>query len=325
MVLAGCLFGCTDPAEESGYHIELTINGEAPEEVYLAYRMNENTYVADTARVLQGNVVFSDTEPLAPGLYMVLLPPENNWFEFVVDEQNQHFEIITHTKHLSDRLRFEHSPANSAFVDYLRTIQNKRMEMEGLIALEKSATPDEVERLNQRQDQINEEVARLQQQLISDYEDHFLGPFIASTLQPEVPDPDSGMSVSEARDYQYRYYKAHYFDDYDLSEPGLIRTAGYHQKIDAYLSRLVSQDKDSVLKEVDMLIQASSNHPRTKQAMSAYLLNKYAKEDSYTGKSAYAHIALTYYADTTFTDWIDEGQREKILENARRVDSTLNN
>ncbi|MFP8489651.1 DUF5106 domain-containing protein [Gracilimonas sp. Q87] len=315
--------GCTNSAEKQGYHINLVLNGEAPQEVYLGYQLSDKTYIADTARNQQGEFEFSGNETLDPGLYMMIIPPENSFVNLIVDENDQHFELTAHTNHLLDSLSFEGTPANTAFRDYNQMIENKNMEMSGLMALEEEAENVEAERLRNRQDQIKDEVFQTKQQLIQEYPDHFLSSFMASTLQPVIPEPEPGMSEAEAREFQFRYYKEHYFDHFDLSEPGLIRTAGYHQTIDGYLDRLVTPQKDSLLKEVNMLINAAAANPKTKQAMTVHLLNKYASDDSYEAESVYTHIALTYYADTAFTDWVDEEQRVRILENARRLDSAL--
>ena len=76
------------------HRIEVTVNNFKGNKIYLANYYGTGTYLQDTATVQGGKFVFEASQPLEKGIYLVAIPPENNYFEIIVDA-DQVFEVET--------------------------------------------------------------------------------------------------------------------------------------------------------------------------------------------------------------------------------------
>ena len=73
--------------------------------------------------------------------------------------------------------------------------------------------------------------------------------------KPEVPDPpkdDNGNVVN--KEWQFYYYKNHFFDHFDIADSGLLRSPIYQSKIDEYMDKLTLQEPDSIQAAADFLL-----------------------------------------------------------------------
>ena len=80
------------------YNIQVKIDNYENDTLILGYRLGKKTYVRDTTiRNQKGHFVFSGEESMNGGVYLVLIKPQNTYFEFLVpDEEDQKsMQIIT--------------------------------------------------------------------------------------------------------------------------------------------------------------------------------------------------------------------------------------
>ena len=59
--------------------------------------------------------------------------------------------------------------------------------------------------------------------------------------------------------WQYYYYRNHYFDNFNISDPRLLRTPFYEDKIMTYLTKVVPQIPDSLIPYADYFIEKSQS------------------------------------------------------------------
>lgn len=287
------------------HNIKISMPEFAGDSLYFGHYFRESMIIKDTALLdSKGNGVFEGKELLPGGLYLVYLPDKKR-FDILIDSIDQDFSISSDTANLTEDTKISGNKENELFYSYQRYIADKRKEAESLQKrISKPASAADSVKAKEDLDKMNKSVASYVAKLVKDNPNTFLSTFLLSMKDVEVPDPpkDKNGKVTDPT-FQYRYYKDHYFDNFDLSDVRLLRTPFYEKKLKYYLDHLVIPDPDSVYKEVDFLIQKSRTDTFLFKYMLTTLFNYYA-QSKYIGMDAvYAYIAQKYYIpEATWAD-----------------------
>jgi predicted small secreted protein len=106
---------------QNTHRITVQIEGYDQDVLSLANNVLDKQYIVDTAsRNGDGLFVFeSDTSALPKGIYLVVLAPDNEYFQLVIgDDPDQEFKLATSTKNLA-KVTVSNSKENKLFFDYL--------------------------------------------------------------------------------------------------------------------------------------------------------------------------------------------------------------
>jgi hypothetical protein len=118
---------------KNAYQIRVKVDGFTEKQLFLGYYMGDKQYVMDTALVdAKGEFVFSGTEALKGGMYIIVLPPNNDFFQILVTDKEQSFFVRTTKDKPGENVKFEGSKENSLFYDYVNYLNAKRPEAEAL-------------------------------------------------------------------------------------------------------------------------------------------------------------------------------------------------
>ena len=130
-----------------GYEIKIQISGYEEDELYLAYYYGDKQYIKDTVTIAaegeKGHFVFAGDEPLAGGVYLAVMKPNNDFIQFVVDENDQHFELKTAKDNPNDHMKVTGSKDNALFFQYLQYLEKKRPVAENLKTQLEAAKDDQ--------------------------------------------------------------------------------------------------------------------------------------------------------------------------------------
>ena len=304
------------------YEINVKINGLSDTSIILGHYVNKSMYPDDTTRLNHKGIgVFQGNEKLSGGMYLIFLPSQK-YFAFLLDE-DQHFSVETDTSDLFANLTFKGSELNADFVEYQKYIGAMGKQASALHEKLKNAKGDEEKKKWQEQvNRINTDVQEYMKKMVAENKDNFLGVFIKATMKVEVPEPpkdEKGNIIDSA--FQYKYYRTHYFDNFDVSDPRLLRTPLYQEKIIRYIDKVVPQIPDSIVAEVDWLIKKSRSSDELFQYMLVTLFNHYAKSKIMGMDKVYAHIAEKYYIPEA--TWSDPKFIEDLKERVAKVKPTL--
>ena len=94
--------------------------------------------------------------------------------------------------------------------------------------------------------------------------------------------------------YQYAFYKKHYFDNIDLNDDRFIRTPFLQRKIDKFFEDLVVQESDSIRKEADILLKPIQNADVRKYVIYK-IASTYENHNVVGTDAAFVHMAEKYY------------------------------
>ncbi len=268
----------------------------AGDTLILGHYFRESLIIQDSAILnLKGQGEFSGEKALPPGLYLVYLPNRAR-FDLLIDK-NQNFSVVADTSDLTRKTVVSGDPQNILFYKYQSYIADQRDKANELQKqLSSSSTKKDSADVREKIQNINTEVFDYVSNLTEDNSESFLGKFLIALKDVEVPDPprDSNGIITDST-FQLRYFKAHYFDFFDLSDVRLLRSPFYEKKLMYYLDNFVIPVPDSVFREVDHFIELSRADTFLFKYMLTTLFNYYANSKYLTMDAVYVYIAEKYY------------------------------
>lgn len=309
-------------SQPSGHRIELKLKNYNQNEVFLGYRLGDKAYLKDTVMVSDSKAVFADTAKLDKGIYMIVSSRDNNYVEFLIDGNDQEFFMEIDFSGFPRITDVRGSVENSDFNSYLQFLTAKRTQLDSLNRQVGTPGIEEAKKqaIQLRIDQLEKSIRQYQTDYIGKTPKTLMAQLIKA-IMPLSPPAFTG-TEQEKGNKEYRWYKEHWFDNINMTHPGMIRTPVLAEKIDYYLDKMTVQHPDSIIQSVDEVLSRVEAATETYRFFVARLLNKYANH-KYVGMDAvYVHIALKYY-DKGRAPWVEKDQLKKIVENARRLEPLL--
>lgn len=308
VVLAFLIFFCKNSFSQ-GYEIKVKINNLSNVDLMLGHHFNDKLYPDDTIKLdKKGYGVFKGKNPLPGGMYFIFLP--NSRYIDILLGDNQKFSIENDTTDFTNNMKIKDSPENIAFFQYQKYMIEKQ-KIAGDLSSKIKDNKDEQEKkdLQKQLEAISKEVKEFTWKAIKDNDGTFFAKFIKATQEidvPESPKDATGKILDSA--FQYRFYRSHFFDNFDITDSRLLRTPIYEEKIKKYIEKVIPQIPDTIIKDCDMLLEKSKKDKDLYRFMLITLFNHYASSQIMGFDAIYVHIGEKYYlpdatwSDTTFTN-----------------------
>lgn len=304
-----------------GYEISFRINGLSDSSVYLAYHLGDKQYIRDTVVAdREGAGVFSGTESLPEGIYMIVLPG-NRYFELLIPE-DQHFSLTCSQNDAFNTLVFSGSEINTRFVEYQKTwvgMQQKASAIGKRLQANRQ-NRDSVNVLSGLQKRQEENMIAYLRKVEDNNRGNLLSVLVRAMIpvvtpdfkiDPSVPGADSLKWVME-----YNYNKDHYFDNLDLTDERLLRTPLLSSKLTAFFTNVVVQAPDSINRGIDRLIAKTSSNYKVFQYVAVWLFNRYRESTIMGHDAVMVKIADDIYLSGK-ADWVTE---EFLKDLGRQID-----
>jgi thiol-disulfide isomerase/thioredoxin len=306
------LFSLSNKAncQDNGYKLKIKINNLKETQVILGHHFANNLLPDDTAKLnSKGIGEFVGKQKLKQGMYFIFLPTKS-YFDILIGEK-QNFSIENDTFDFVNKFKSEGSQENQAFYDYQRYIGEKNLAAKGIQEKVKNATTDADKKDSKDlMIKIDKEVKDHIKQVIQQNSDLFFSVFLKATVDIEVPDfPRDDKGKVKDSLFQYRYYRAHYFDNFDFTNSNLLRTPIYEGKFKPYFEKIIPQIPDSIIPEVDMLITKARKDADVFRYVLVTLFNNYASSQIMGMDKVFYYIAEKYYvpeANWSSKDFLDK-------------------
>lgn len=275
----------TKSKSSGGFSIQGKILGLQNTDVYLAHYFGSNQQVIkDTANVdALGNFIFKGTEDLPKGLYLISYD-KSKYLDIILG--NTSFSFETDTLDMVGRMKVKGSPENEAFFGF-------QQEMSRLYG-------------NLRNEQANSPGFLASRKNIQDYQKNwmqknsnlFVSKLIKATFEPEIPAypklPKNAKDSADLYQYQFRYFKNHFFDNIDFNDERFVRTPFLQKKLEKFFEDLVVQESDSIAFEADKIIKKIKNLEVRKYVV--YKISSTYENHNIVGTDgAFVHLAEKYY------------------------------
>ncbi len=310
-------------SQKVGYQIKLKIDEFEQDEVYLGYFYGDKQYIKDTAYIeADGKFYFEGNEKLTPGNYMVVMPPDNKYFQILINEDEQWFSAETKVPAFDTNMKIEGSIDNQQFYSYLNFLSIKRPEADELRKKMSEAEDDEKKKakLEAEMEKIDKAVLSYQDDISKNYPKTITAAIIKAN-QPLVPPAFSGTKEETDR-LRFYWMREHWFDNIDLSDSRMVRTPFLFQKITHFVEKMTPQHPDSLSIAIDKVLEKTKSAEETFKYYLIHFLNDYAKSKIVGMDAVYVHIANKYYR-TGLAPWTDEEQLAKIIDNAEKLEPLL--
>jgi peroxiredoxin len=307
---------------QKGYNIRFNIEGLKDTTIYLGYYYGESTYVKDTASVdSKGTFVFDGNKPLNRGIHFLILD-RTRLFEFVIGDA-QHFSMTSKTLDYVKHMQVQGDPDNQLFFENLKFNMERNKEAEPLIKIlnDANATDEDKKAARDGFAKINEKVMDYQKELISNNPNLVTAKIINAGRRLEIPDPPKKANGNIDSTFQYRYYRNHFFDHFDLSDDALIRMPKpmYAEKVKEYLDKLLLQQADTLIRATEDLIARAKKNEETYKYMVWLLAQKYWSPEIMGLDEVFVNISDKYFASGQMDYWANANLKKSIKEQADRM------
>lgn len=303
---------------QAGLDINIHVRGFDAETAILGFYRGDQTLMKDSAVVENGTFTFHSDTLYPSGMYLVVLPPEMLYFDVFLDE-DQTFSIRTDMEDLTGSLEVEGSELNSIFYNDIRFLQEQQQLITSLQASVDSTTDDK--KVAEVQDRIRASQTAItsnREEIITKHPALLYSRFLQAVKGPEIPETPEG----EDEYWAFFWFRTHYFDHLDLSDPAMLRTPIAHAKVMDYLDKYTVQDSDSLSEAVDIIIDKASGNEETYQYYLSTVFNKYLESKLLMSEAVMMYVAEHYYL-TGKAPWVDPEYLEQLRKHVRGRKGTL--
>jgi peroxiredoxin len=311
---------------QTGHKLDFKIKGLKDTTAYLAYYNSDQTYLRDTAKVnSQGAFTFEDSKPLQQGIFIVVLD-KTPIFQFVIGA-NQRFSMATDTEDYTKHMVVTGDEDNKLFFDNAQLLAQKYKEAEPLVKILRDSTLKEDAKKETRTqfNKISDEVNAFQNEIFTKHPTTFTARLLKSTKEIEVPEPPRRADGSIDSTWQFRYYRDHYWDNFDLADDALLRVPKpqYQQKVKDYLDRLFIQHPDTLTKEI---VRIATKLKKNQEAYKYFVwtcLGHYQTHKIMGLDQVYVNIFDKYIATGDMDFWLDPNAKKQIAEYVAKIRISL--
>jgi len=277
-------------------HINVTIDGFQGGKCKLVGIYGDQSFIALPAFTVTGaEIVVTKDEAFPSGLYYLILP-EEQVVQILLDTDQQ-FSIHTSLDDPIGAAKITGSIDNKLFYESLlyETDYQKAVGplIEKINELKKANADADVSELEaQRNALIAKRRAHIRQ-FCAQHSESFFSAYKLGGQNPPLEQPklaNGDLDVEE----QTRRYRENYWDNFDFTDPRLLRTPVFHNKLDRYINKLTPRNVEAVIESVDKLMAGVKLNDELFGYVTSYLCLGYSKSTMMGGESVYVHVVDKY-------------------------------
>lgn len=306
---------------QEGYKIEVELQNFDEKEAYLAYYYGDKPYIKDTVQITgPGQFTFESAESLEGGIYLVVLPPNNQFIQIFISEGDQRFKLKADATNLNGSIKVENSPDNLLFYDYMDFLSELIKNKELLMPERETADEDRKKEIDALLKEMDTSVKNYHNNIITKHPKTLTAAFLANRVDPELPEFEG--TEEEIGLERYHYIKNHYFDMFDMTDDRLVGAPFFFERVNRYVEKMTVQHPDSICKSIDEVLTKVQPSEKNFQFYLVHFLNNYAKSKIVGMDAVYVHLVDEYY-NKGLAPWTDEEQLAKIVKNAATLKPIL--
>jgi thiol-disulfide isomerase/thioredoxin len=303
---------------QDGYEIKVTLKPFKNEYIYLGHYSGKQYPIDDSVKLNdKSEGVFKGPKKLGGGIYLVVYPAKNNFFEVLVDKQ-QHFSVIADTATLRKEKKFINSPDNLLFTTYQsymnvqgRAIDSARRNLAAATTRADSA------RWNGLLRKTDSTIAGYRKELIAGNPNTILTTLLHLMEEPVVPPASKHPGGKYDSAYAFRYFKDHYWDGINFWDDRVTRTPAslFEERLDKYFNTLVYYHPDSVIHELDWMLGYASISEEMTRVLLVKFVNRYLNQKYMWEDAVFVHLYQKYFAQKDYT-WLTPQGKKTIQDRA---------
>lgn len=308
----------------TGYEIRIKMDGYTGQKMFLGNYFGDKEYLKDSVSVdKKGWFVFKGSEALPCGIYSAINEERNTRIlEFVVNSEDQHFSMKTDFNDPVAALSISDSEDNLLFSNYQKYMMNngkRRMELGKLYSSLINSKPDSAALIKTQIEAMDKDYEAYRNSLIEQNPRTLTARILKALIEPDVPEAPMLPDGTADKEFQYRYYKLHYWDNVDFTEDCLVRTPFFHNRLERYMTKMILQIPDSINYEADYLVAKARGKKELYHYIVWWITMHYERSQFMCMDAVSVHMWKNYYVwpdafwvDTTTMTRIKE--RLKVME-----------
>ncbi|MCW5907704.1 MAG: DUF5106 domain-containing protein [Chitinophagales bacterium] len=306
-------------------NIRITVKGLESSIMILANYFGDKQYVKDTFDFDKKATITLKADTMLPGgVYLAVFPAMGNrYFEFIISESQ--FSLETDTFDLTGHLKVTNSKENTLFYDDMKFLGNMKHLSDSIAKLYREAKdPGEKDKYLAQLKKIDNDVKEKRNQVISQNPEMFYAKLIKAMKDIDVPDfprDEKGNIIDSA--WQWRYFKAHYWDNVDLRDDRLLRCPVLHNKLKTFINQTTVQHPDSIIVSGEDVLAKTDKKGEMYRYILTYIFNEMANSKVMGFDGAYVHFGKEYFCKPDMTPWMDTAKRFKICDRVTRLEPVL--
>lgn len=313
----------------NGHNIKFEIGGLKDTSVYLAYYNGESTYVKDTAQVnSNGSFRFEGKDRLPQGVYFLAMgkPRPTRLFEFAVGE-TQAFSLVTRTVDYIKHMKVSGDLDNKLFFENMLFNMDRNMEVEPFVKTIQDSTLAEEKKKAAREKikLVNDKVLAFQEKIINEHPQTLTARILKANKPIQIPAPPKLNDGSIDSTFQLRWYREHFFDNFDLADDALLRLPSpvYKDKMNEYLDRLWAPQADTLTKALNNIISKASKNKETYKYAVLQAVLKFQNPEIMGLDEVFVYVNDTYFATGEMDYWANSQMRKNVSDQADRLRKSL--
>lgn len=295
-----------------GYRITTKYVYQPDSYIYLGHYFGDKKYLQDSARIqMDGKAVIQGNKRLIPGLYIIVDPKKERFFDVVIDQQ-QEFQVSIDTAFVLTGIKG--SPDNDQLETYKKatTVIFKDYPV---WQQELSAAKNKTDSAK-AQDKISASVKKAEQwrdSFVSVNPESYVSLLFRLMREPEFN--VKGEKKKEDSLAAFQEFKNNYWKDIPIGDQRLLRTPMFEARVTKYMEQIVTRHPDSMKLEIDRFILYS----RADTTMFKYYINRFTNEymnPKYMGLDViFLHLFEKYYQTNQVT-WLEGKDKELVYNRA---------
>jgi thiol-disulfide isomerase/thioredoxin len=311
---------------QSGYKINFKIKGWKDTTAYLGYYYGEITAIKDTARVKSdGSFFFDNKNPLRQGVYFLVLN-KTRIFDFMVGK-NQFFTLETDKEDYITHMKVTGDEDNKLFFENMAYNMERNKEVEPFLKTLKDSTLTEDQKKSARDGyaKINDKVMEHQKQLIEKNSQTMTARLMNATRPITIPDPPKKADGTIDSTFQLRYYRQHYFDNFNLADDAMIQLPKpmYQEKVKEYLEKLFIPQPDTITKAINGLVEKAKKNPETYKYLVMTGMYLYQQPEIMGLDEVFVRLYDKYFATGEMDYWVNSKTKQNMKEHADKIRSSM--
>ncbi|MBL0741236.1 TlpA family protein disulfide reductase [Chryseolinea lacunae] len=320
------LLSTTACLAQGGYNIRFQIAGLKDTTIYLGNYFGESTYLKDTAKVnSKGEFVFEGKKKLERGVYFLVLN-KIKIFELAVGKDQQ-FSMVTKTDDYVKNMQVTGDIDNKVFFENMIFNMERHFEAEPFLKVIQDSTLAEDKKKGAREsfNKVNDKVVAYQTDVIAKYPGTITATVLKASQVIKVPDAPKKANGTTDSTFQLKWYRQHFFDNFDLADSALLRMPRplYRDKVYEYVDKLYAPQADSISKAIPAMVDKAKRNKETYKYITFILLMKYQQPEIMGLDEVYVNVFDKYYATGEMDFWLNDKMKKNLKEHADRLRKSL--
>lgn len=326
----GLLFVSILAFSQTGYKLDFKVKGWKDSAVFLGHYYGENTYIKDTAKVnSEGAFTFQKKEALPQGVYFLVRKTakgNSKIFDFVIG-QDQTFALETAAPEYVSNINVKGDDDNRLFFENIAFNIERNKEAEPYVKILKDSTLKEDQKKEARAgfSKINDKVMAHQKEVIEKYPTTLTARMFKAAMPVNIPDPPKKANGQIDSTFQLRYYRQHFFDNFDLADEAMIRMPQpiYQQKLKEYFEKLFIPQPDSVTKAINFVVAKAKKNQETYKYSVYNCVFLYQQPEIMGLDEVFVNVYDTYFKTGEMDYWANSKMKENMKEHADKIRSSM--